>query len=139
MKIVEGEFEHLDFHDTDVKGIYIDSDKIQIDLSFAHILGNHSQNLLKAIICAKDCQLIFADVEEFIVKVHLDEQKGWEIVSSPQKKDYLGDIVESQITDDGYYKLSGMTIGSEWSDWLIKAKKVMLRWEREGKSWLTKD
>jgi hypothetical protein len=44
--------------------------------------------------------------------------------SSPQTKDLLGDIVESQLTDDGFYKLSGMTSGSEWSEWLIKAKKV---------------
>jgi hypothetical protein len=139
MKSVEGEFENLYFHDSPVKAILINADWITIDLSFAHIDSEHSQNSSGKVICAKDCQLRFSEVEALIVKVHQDEQNGWAVTMTPKRSDFLLDIVETEKNEAGYYQLSGMTEGAQWSEWWIKAKNVALTWELEGKSWLTKE
>jgi hypothetical protein len=121
MKTIEGEFDHFYFHDSIVKTILSAAGKITIELSFAHILGQHSQNQIEKTICVKDCQLIFSEVTESIAKVYSDEQKEWLMLQSPQTTDLLGDIVETEVVGHGQYKLSEMTTGSQWSEWLIKA------------------
>jgi hypothetical protein len=138
MKKVEGEFENLYFHDSPVKDILINSDTITLTLAFAHVLGQHSQNKTGKIICAKDCQLIFASVKESDLKVYRDAEKAWTVIESPGKDALLGEIIEAEVTGGGYYTLAGMTRASQWSEWVIKAGAVTMLWEVEGESGLIK-
>jgi hypothetical protein len=138
MKTVEGEFEHLDFHDSIVKYILFGVEEITIDLSFAHIFDEHSQNQTQKVVCAKDCQLVFSEVIDSVIQVYSEEQKQWMRLDCIQQSNLLGDVVETEVISPGHYKLSGMTVGSQWMEWLLKAGKVKLRWEVEGESWLTR-
>ncbi|MDO1446341.1 hypothetical protein Q0590_08770 [Rhodocytophaga aerolata] len=138
MKAVKGEFENLYFHDSPVKDTLISADKITFELGFAHINSDHNQNACGKVICAKECQLRFLGVEALIVQVYQDEKKEWAVLKTPQQNDFLQDIVETAITEEGCYQLSGMNKNSQWSEWQIKAENVTLTWEVEGESWLTK-
>ena len=132
------QFEHLNFHDSIVSGISKNETEIIIDLEFANILAEHSENPYSTAKNIEPCKLVFLNVKEVVANLYIENRENLHVHPTPDKP-LTEEIVEAKETtiNGGLkeYTLGGMC-DHGWSDWIIRCSGFKLLWQEfNGDSW----